>query len=441
MHGILAFKMSSWGRRHLESHRSCPIGGRESRVNSPAVEISRRMLLRLGATGALLAPHRAEAQRTAPADEDPLGVRGDFPVTAERDIYSSAYIGPIPNAVVAAGAAFVSAKAARPISLSEMQAKADQVRAQFARLVNASPDEIGFLAATSEGENLVAGALDLKPGDNVVIDELHYQTEFVLFRHSSRGAASSCGLPVIEAAPLPRRTSSRSSTGVHACCRSRSCRIKTAFATTSSRSPIWHMRTAHGLSDAIQAAGALAIDVRASEVDALCSGTYKWLHGGFGVAPFYVRRDLLDPSPRSLGRVACGAHASGPSLRHLATAKKFDTQRWHSVPCISLARRWSIWKEWVCRGLKRTPPDSVYTSSADFAIAASTYSPQPAHDRQSWHFAVPGDPGAARTVLQNAGMKVSYRENGSQIRVSPALFNTVRDVDRFVETCGRLQRG
>ncbi len=36
------------------------------------------------------------------------------------------------------------------------------------------------------------------------------------------------------------------------------------------------------------------VDVRADDVDFLCSGTYKWLLGGFGVAPFYIRRELLE---------------------------------------------------------------------------------------------------------------------------------------------------
>jgi Selenocysteine lyase len=38
--------------------------------------------------------------------------------------------------------------------------------------------------------------------------------------------------------------------------------------------------------DAIQAVGMFPIDVKAAGVDALCCGTYKWILGSFGVAPF-----------------------------------------------------------------------------------------------------------------------------------------------------------
>jgi selenocysteine lyase/cysteine desulfurase len=55
-------------------------------------------------------------------------------------------------------------------------------------------------------------------------------------------------------------------------------------------------------------------------------------------------------------------------------------------------------------------------------------------------FRVPGDTAAARTSLQTAQVKVSLRENGTQMRVSPALFNTARDIDRFLASVERLSR-
>ena len=236
------------------------------------------------------------AQPTARAVDDPLGVRADFPVTGEPGSYlDSAYIGPVPQSVAAAGAAFLTSKSTRPISLPAMQAKADRVREQFARLINASPEEIGLLSSTSEGENLVAGALDLKSGDNVVIDELHYETEFVLFRQLEERRGIDLRIVkhqegTVKAAafePLVNRRTRLVSVAL----------VSHQNGYRHDLKPLADLAHAHGAwlyTDAIQAAGAVAIDVRASGVDALCSGTYKWLHGGFGVAPFYVRRELLD---------------------------------------------------------------------------------------------------------------------------------------------------
>src|SRR4030095_5825118 len=49
--------------------------------------------------------------------------------------------------------------------------------------------------------------------------------------------------------------------------------------------------------DAIQAVGMFPIDVRADDMDFLCTGTYKWLLGGFSVAPFYIKKSVLDRVP------------------------------------------------------------------------------------------------------------------------------------------------
>src|SRR5690349_18268306 len=88
--------------------------------------------------------------------DDPLGVRGGFPIVNERTFLNSAYIAPIPMEVVRAGQAFLEEKARRSFQLGPLLKKCDEVRAQFARLIGAaSADEIGLLFSTAEGENVV----------------------------------------------------------------------------------------------------------------------------------------------------------------------------------------------------------------------------------------------------------------------------------------------
>jgi selenocysteine lyase/cysteine desulfurase len=145
------------------------------------MDLTRRDFLAVSGAAAVSAAHPP----TAAAADDPLQVRGDFPAASESLYLNSAYITPVPRAVAEAGRAFADRKATRPIPLDDMLAKTTDVRAQFARLINAEPAEVGFLYATSEGENILARAVDLEPGDNVVVDELHYNTTFVpIERHT-----------------------------------------------------------------------------------------------------------------------------------------------------------------------------------------------------------------------------------------------------------------
>src|SRR5271165_3419127 len=79
------------------------------------------------------------------ARRDPLGVRDDFPIVTEHIYLNSAYIAPVSRAVVAASEQYIRGKSSRPMQVNALMAACDAVRVQFARMVNATPDEIGLL--------------------------------------------------------------------------------------------------------------------------------------------------------------------------------------------------------------------------------------------------------------------------------------------------------
>ncbi len=271
-----------------------------------------------------MAPLAAQAQKSDA--DDPLGVRRDFDVVRNGLYLNSAYITPVPRPVADAGRDFAERKTSKPIPLGEMLQKTDEVRGQFARLVGAQPDEIGFLFATSEGENIVASALDLKSGDNVVIDELHYETTFVLYRHleATRGIA----LRIVKHRD-GRVTADDFTRAVDA----RTRLVSVAWVSHQNgfrheMRPIADVAHAHGAlfyTDAVQALGMFPVDVRAAGVDFMTSGTYKWLLGGFGVAPFFIRRELLERiRVDRLGALHVEKELPDHRFEIYRTAKKFE---------------------------------------------------------------------------------------------------------------------
>jgi selenocysteine lyase/cysteine desulfurase len=289
------------------------------------MDSSRRRFLSALPAASLLRHFDVAAQRTASAP-DPLGVLADFPAANESLYLDSAYIAPTPAPVVEAGRAFAESKGRQPISLGDMLARTDEVRAAFARLIGAQPGEIGFLFATSEGENIVARALRLTRGDNVVVDELHYNTTFVLYRHLEQTTgvelrivkARDGGASAADFAPLVDR-------------RTRVVSVAWVSHQNGYRhemAPLAELAHRHGAwlyADAVQAVGMFPIDVKAVGVDVMTSGTYKWLLASYGVAPFYVRADLLDRIvPDRMG--ALHVERTLPDHRYeiYKTAKKFD---------------------------------------------------------------------------------------------------------------------
>ena len=375
------------------------------------------------------------------AAPDPLGVRVDFPVANTSLFLNSAYITPTPLPVVEAGRAFADSKAYAPIPLGDMLRKTDAVRAQFARLINASADEIGFLFATSEGENVVARSMGFVPGDNVVIDELHYETEFVLYSHLAKSTgvelrvakARGGAVTVADLEPLVTRQTKLVSVAW----------VSHQNGFRHDMRPIADLAHAHGAffyTDGIQAAGMFPIDVKAAGIDAMASGTYKWLLGAYGVAPFYVRREMLERLTLDrYGALHVEREVAPHQFEIYKTARRFDYATLAFGPIYQLGAGLSYLErvgvdrievhtvelaQRLQRGLRTlgfdvTTPDGNRSSIVAFRVRQ----PQDVIGRH----------------LAETKTQVSVRENGTQIRVSPALFNTTDDIDRFLAVAERLK--
>jgi len=395
---------------------------------------SRRLFLQAMAAAAAVRPIAAQAG-------DPLGVRAEFPAAAGRLYLNSAYIAPVPRAVAAAGRAFVDAKMERPISLGDMQRAADTVRGQYAALVGASPDEIAFLYSTSEGENIVARGLGLKAGDNVVVDELHYNTTFVLYRELERTMG-------IELRIAKARDGAAEATDFAPHVDRRTRLVSVAWVSHQNgyrhdMRPIADLAHAHGAYcyvDAVQAVGMFPIDVRAAGVDFMASGTYKWLLASFGVAPFFIRRDLLDRIPLDrYGALHVERELGDHRYEIYRTAKRFDYATPAFGPIYQLGAALSFLDRVGVAAIETHTvalADRLNRGLRDMGARVLT----PAGNRSSIvSFAV--DPAReAAAHFTKANVDVSVREGGRQVRVSPALFNTAEEIDRFLSVASVIVR-
>jgi len=392
----------------------------------------------LGAAAALAATPTSPP--TPPLDDDPLGVRADFPVVADQVYLNAAYIAPAPRPVMHAGQAFIERKTTDPIPLGDMLAKTNEVRDQFARFVGASPNEVGFLFATSEGENIVANSLDLQHGDNVVVDALHYESTYVLYRalEATKG---------IELRVAPARSGAVTAADVEPLVDRRTRLVSIAWVShqngyrhdVRSLAELAHAHGALLYADAVQAVGMFPIDLRADGVDVLTTGTYKWLLASYGVAPFYVRetlRDRIRPDRFGWGQVA----ATHPDLRF----ELHDDMRRFQYATLAFGPVYQL-------GAALTYLERVGVSRiARHAVGLATYLRTGLVDR-GLEVLTPADNASsivafrprvdaetAQHLLDEARIRVSLREGGTQIRVAPALYNTRAEIDRFLELAEQL---
>lgn len=372
--------------------------------------------------------------------DDPLGVRDDFPIVHERTFLNSAYIAPIPRQVVAAGRAFLEEKSTHSLQLGPLLRKCGEVRAQFARLIGAaSPDEIGLLFSTAEGENVVAAGLGLKAGDNVVIDQLHYDTEFVLYRTLEK-------LKGVELRIVKHRNGAVDASDFEPLVDARTRLVSVAWVSHQNGfrhdmrpiADVAHAKGALVYADAIQAVGTFPIDVVASGVDVLCAGGYKWLLAGWGVAPLYVRSAIADRLQLDrYGEMHAGRELPDHTYEIPTNARRFDysSRAFGDVYTLSAGlaylERVGVGRieEHTINNLARKLQEGLdkqghrlFTPPGNRSAIVTFYTSKPS--------------GEVQAAFQSANIEVTVREGS--VRIAPALFNNADDIDRCLATTQRL---
>lgn len=381
----------------------------------------------------------AMSSRLIRGPDDPLGVRPDFPILENGRTYvNSAYVTPSPRAVPAAGAAFLNAKATRPITVGEMLTKANEVRAQFATLINATPDEIGFLFATTEGENAVANTIPLSAGDNVVVDDLHYDGALVVYRQLETRRGIELRIVRHRDGALTPADFAR-----HVDARTRLISVSYVSSVNGLRhdvralADLAHAQGALLHVDAIQALGMIPVDVRADDVDFLCSGTYKWMLGGFGIAPFYIRKSLLDRIPPDRFGIF-GVESQTPDHRFEVrrTARRYD---YATIPFAEVHQLGAglsyLAKVGVPRIYEHTLALTRRLEAGLLAQGFRLFTPM-GNQSSILCFYTTKPVGDVRAAFDRARVDVTVREG--HVRVSPALFNNDADVDGVLAITKRL---
>jgi selenocysteine lyase/cysteine desulfurase len=400
----------------------------------------------LGASGVAAFSAVAAAAPAAGADDDPLGVRKDFPATGDYTFLNTAYIGLISQPVVDAAHDWIEARSRHTYTVGQMEAKKREARKLFAEMVGAGEDEIGFLFSTSEGENVVVNSLDFKRGDNVVFDDIVYESTPVIYQrlHETQG---------VELRVVKNRGGAGTVEDFAKLVDNRTRIISVAWVSSTSGhrhdmkglADLAHAHGAYLYADAVQFIGTALVDVRALGVDFFTTGTYKWLMAGFGVAPFYVRRELLDRiQPANVGWMV-EKHLANNEYQHYRTARKFEYSSAAYGQMYELAASLAYLKR---IGLDRIEAQSVglarllrkglsdrgfqmFTPEGNGSPIVSFYTKKTARDVQA--------------ALDAARVKVSLQteDAGSgvpmlRVRAAPAFFNNAAEAERFLAFSEKL---
>lgn len=259
------------------------------------MDITRREMLTVA--GAL--PFAARAH----ADEPGAATRAAAPATRalpDKDAFAplaltyldSGSQHPLPLGAKAAAEAYLASRsfdAAAP----KFELDSQGAIARFARLVNASPDELTFVQSTTAGEQMVLRALGIpESGGHIVTDTLHFFGSLPLYEEMARQGMKVTWLRPrdgrIELDDLRRAIVP----GTKLVALSAVSTINGFQHDLKAVCEIAHAAGALVFADVIHAAGCVPLDLHGSGVDFASTASYKWLMGDFGLGFLYVRKDV-----------------------------------------------------------------------------------------------------------------------------------------------------
>lgn len=404
--------------------------------------IDRRSFLKTTAAAGLasLPTARLSEASPAPSDDDPLGVRGEFPVTEKQTYINTAYVGPFPRVVHEAAVRYAEEQQLTPaVGLDRSMERKEQARARFADLFGAKPEEVAILFSTSDAENIVTGSLDLKAGDNVVIDELHFTTTVVLYRQLEKTRG-------IELRIVPHRDGRAPIEDFEARTDKRTRLISVAWVSNrngyrhnlKALADLVHKGGGYLFADGIQAFGTFPVNLHEERVDFACGNSYKWLFSGWGAAPFYVREEHLDRiQPDRFGHNQVAESLPDLHFRLQTTAKKYEYAGliYGAVAQLDAALG-LIGKV----GLDRIEQHNVALArelrDGVAKLGYRMFTP-PSNPSGIVSFTHGRDPERVGRMLRDENISVTLRE-GDKIRASVAMFNNRRDIAHLLEVLAKL---
>ena len=220
--------------------------------------------------------------------------REQFPIFEQKVYLSSCSQGALSTPVEASLLEFIESWHAHGNPWETWVTRMEELRAEFAQLINASADEVAVTFSVSTALNSLASALDFRERPRVVTSDFDFPTVgHVWLAQQRRGARVSFAQADGNRLPLSsfeqavdEHTALVSTT--HVC-------YKNGYKNNvSALAELAHERGAYLLIDAYQSMGTQPMDVKALDLDFLVTGALKYLLGSPGVAFMYVRRELID---------------------------------------------------------------------------------------------------------------------------------------------------
>ncbi|HVX88853.1 MAG TPA: aminotransferase class V-fold PLP-dependent enzyme [Gemmatimonadales bacterium] len=363
--------------------------------------------------------------------------REEFPWADQRIYLNHASLGPLPARTLRAVNDFNTRRAV-PFQVvgDDFLSIPANARAAAARLINATPDEIGLVQTTSLGLNLVANALPFTDGDLVVVSDKEFPSNVYPWKGlKDRGV----GIEIVSCTPEGWPDEERlihhladprvKAVAVSLIQFASGFRVDLARLSAETRK-----RNKLLIVDGIQGVGCYPIDVKKTPVDILTAAAQKWMLGPWGAGFIYVRKELLPTlAPRVANWLGYEGSDDVTQLtsyhdRHHPNARRFEISGHALQDLVGMIASAGLLAELGpaaivehVRGIHE--PVIAAARRKGIPIASPTDAARPCTLSLR-----PSDPAALHAKLDANGVVCSLREG--LVRLSPHCYNTIEEMEK-----------
>ncbi len=366
-----------------------------------------------------------------------------FDIPDDVTYLNCAYMSPLMRPVLEAGTQGLGRKA-RPweIAPADFFTGTDAARALFARLINASADDIAAVPSASYGSAVAAANLVVNPGQKILVLADQFPSNVYPWRELAREKGA-------RVETLGRPEDGDWTAAILAAIDGDVAFAALANCHWTDGGLIDLVAVGAGLRevgaalvlDLTQSLGALPFDVAEVRPNFMVAACYKWLMGPYSIGFLYVAPEHQAGRPIEynwIGRANAEDFAGLVDYRDdfLPGARRFDVgerSNFALMPAAAAAmRQLLIWGVPEIQETLAAMTDDIAARAAKLGLSAA-----PAKLRAG-HFLGLGFPdGPPDGLLERlAAEKVYVSVRGSSMRVTPHVYNSGADIDRLFEVLG-----
>ncbi len=360
-------------------------------------------------------------------------------VTAEWVFLDHAAVAPLPQVAVDALYEYAASLARNGVAaVKHWWDRIAYVRALAARLINApAVEDICFIPNTTWGVSIIAEGIRWQSGDNVILAEEEYPAnQYPWLNLVERG---------VEVRRVPSHGPTILVEDILAACdaRTRVVSISSVEFASGYRNDLdsigeyCRRRGIFFFVDAIQSLGIIPLDVQATPIDGLAADGHKWLLGPEGAGIAYIRREWVD----RLHPVGVGAFSvrrqwdfSTIDFTLKPHAGRWEGGAYNVAGITALGASLELLLEQGITAIEQR----IYHLTDHLCEQSRRRGWTVFSDRRDGHksgiVSLVHNSKPAKEIVQacrDAGVIVNVR--AGRVRVSPHAYNTLEDIDRFLD--------